>query len=203
MGGKRRRLPQYGNFAGHVQLGVRCVDVLFEYHVRMVVRIAGRQDGVKRLDGALVSDGVANPAFLRRRNRVVVVDRPVQPDELRVRLIERLLESPQNSSAITVAEAGVRTTGRANQRSPSLSGRVGDERPSVLEPHQVEEVSALVPRGERVGLNGVRIEHQKSSSSRSSKKPCGQRSMNSPVLSIRRRVAWTSPSTCSRKTTET
>ena len=57
MGGKRRRLPQYGNFARHVQVGVRCVDVLFEYHVRMVVRIAGRQDGVKRLDGALVSDG--------------------------------------------------------------------------------------------------------------------------------------------------
>ena len=194
---ERRRFPQHGRLAWDVEHVVGVLDILLENHVRMVAWIPCRQDGVEHRCSSLMGNGVANPALICGQHRIVVLR--IRPDELGVRLIE----FPENPLAIAVAESAVLPTRGADERLPALSGRIGGNRPSVLETHQIEDEPALVPGDERIGLYGVRVEHQKSSSSRSSKNPCGQRSTNSPVLSIRSGVALTSPSICSTKTTET
>ena len=190
---QRSRFPQYRNLARDGQFLVRFIDILLENHVRMTLGIPRREDGVELPRYGLSRNRVPNPTLFRGHDRTIVVVWPAQPDHLDVGLVQLSQDPP----SITVAEIGILSASGANQCLPALSGRIRSNRPAMLEPHQIENVPALVPRDERIGLDCVRIEHQKSSSSRSSKKPCGQWSTNSPVSSIRSRVALTSPSTCS------
>ena len=197
MCGKFSRLSQHRLSTRDFELVVRFVDVLIKHHVRVIRRVPSCQDGVECGFRGLSVNRIANPALSCRLQSIVVLR--IRADELSVRLIQL----PENPTAVPVAEFAVLSAGRADECLPVFPGGVRGNRSSVLESHQIQDEPALVPGGERLGLDGVRVEHQKSSSSRSSKKPCGQRSMNSPVSSIRSGVARTSPSTLSTKTTDT
>ena len=192
-----RSLSQHRLSTRNFELVVRFVDVLIKHHVRVIRRVPSCQDGVECGFRGLSVHRIANPALSCRLQSIVVLR--IRADELSVRLIQL----PENPTAVPVAEFAVLSAGRADECLPVFPGGVRGNRSSVLESHQIQDEPALVPGGERLGLDGVGVEHQKSSSSRSSKKPCGQRSMNSPVSSIRSGVARTSPSTLSTKTTDT
>ena len=195
--GKFLRVSQHGQFTRDIEPVVRLVDVLVEDDIRMIRRVPCCQDGVEHGLCSLSAHCIANPALIGWLQPVVVLR--IRADEL----FRRQLQLPDDPLAIQVAEIDVLAASCADQCLPAFPGRVRGNRSSVLESHQIQDEPAPVPGGERLGLDGVRVEHQKSSSSRSSKKPWGQRSMNSPVSSIRSGVALTSPSICSIKTTET
>ncbi len=70
---QRSRFPQYRNLARNGQFLVRFVDVLLTNHVRMILRIPRREEGVELPGCSLSRNGVPNPTLFRGRDRTVIV----------------------------------------------------------------------------------------------------------------------------------